>query len=462
MHGDEIIAAIASAPGAGVRGIIRLSGPALDHFLRQLFPSEVLGQGTPRRTQVSLQPESWSAPIPVALHFWPTRRSFTGEPLAELHLPGSPPLINAVLTEAYRHGARAALPGEFTQRAFLNGRIDLLQAEAVLGVIDADSQQTLQQALSQLAGGISGRLGELREELLLHLADLEAGLDFVDEDIEFVNREQLVERLRSVQLDLEALQAQQSQRMTSTGRAQVVLAGMPNAGKSTLFNALCHEAHALVSDVAGTTRDYLQAPVRCGELEIDLIDTAGWEDELLESITVAADQQRDARYVRADLLIWCRACDLSEIQERHDQSRLNSCLDRGFPILLVETKAELALREASQIAAAAPEDPARVVQVSVHTGAGVNELQQVIAARLRELKTDRSELIQSSAARCQHVLHTAIESSIRACTLAEQSAGDELIAVEVRGVLDALGEIVGQVYTDDLLDRIFSRFCIGK
>ena len=210
---DDTIAALASAPGVGGRGIVRVSGGDVRQLLEQHFTSRDAERWT-KATCAARHVGEWQlavdvpwddAPfqnglrLPVEVGLWPTKRSYTGQPLAELHLIGSPPLLEAVLTQLCRSGCRAARPGEFTLRAFLAGRLDLLQAEAVLGVIDAADHVELDQALQQLAGGISQQMGTLRADLLDLLADLEAGLDFVDEDIEFVSREQRLSRVTAAQ-----------------------------------------------------------------------------------------------------------------------------------------------------------------------------------------------------------------------------------------------------------------------
>ena len=449
---EDSIAAPASAPGGGLRGIIRLSGPGLHEVLQRLFPGQVPESRRPVRFAGQAAPQGWTVPIPIDVHYWPTRRSFTGEPLAELHLIGATPLIETLLAEVYRCGCRAAQAGEFTQRAFLNGRIDLLQAEAVLGVIDASSQGQLEAALGQLAGGISTIMKQLREQLLLHLADLEAGLDFVEEDIDFVDRGELQRRLDEVLVWLRALSQQADQRMLAA-RPQVVLAGLPNAGKSTLFNSLIQSSDALVSDVAGTTRDYLQRTVCWSGMNFDLIDTAGWEEALTESLGAAADSQRKARYERADLIVWCEAATLDAAEQQVNDQLRTSCESLGVNLLTATTKSDLC---------PGPDRESATLHLSVHEGRGLEELQQHVVQHLRELRESRSELLHSSAARCRHALAGAIQSAERAQQLAIDQAGDELIAVELREVLDCLGEIVGEVYTDDILDRIFSRFCIGK
>ncbi|MCA9046077.1 MAG: 50S ribosome-binding GTPase, partial [Planctomycetaceae bacterium] len=419
--------------------------------LTKLFPGENWNRVTrPERVEVSIELPDWP-PIPVDVYFWPTAKSFTGEPLAELHLTAASPVVQAVLQQTYAAGVRAAEPGEFTQRAFLNQRIDLLQAEAVLGVIDAHSQQQLETALSQLAGGISSRMHELREVLLLHLADLEAGLDFVEEDIEFVQRDELSRRLDEACEWLSVLAAQSEQRMLTAIRPQVVLAGNPNAGKSSLFNALTETGRSLTSGQSGTTRDYVLQTVEWDGLELDLVDTAGWEDEVQTELDDAMNVQRVTQYERADLILWCTASDLSEEERRLDQTRRERLTESESPLLDVLTKSDLQTS-----------DDSKVASVSVVTGSGLAELRTAIADALREQSRERDSLLGASSARCREAIRLAFESLQRARGLIEMHEGDELIAIEMRTALNHLGEIVGEVYTDDILDRIFSRFCIGK
>ncbi|MEZ5944446.1 MAG: tRNA modification GTPase [Planctomycetaceae bacterium] len=447
----DYIAAIATATGPACRAIVRLSGPTIREFLTTLFPGENWTEvKRPERIETYIELPDWP-PIPVDVYFWPSTKSFTGETLAELHLTAASPIVQAVLQRTYSVGVRAAEPGEFTQRAFLNQRIDLLQAEAVLGVIDARSQQQLETALSQLAGGISSRMHELREALLLHLADLEAGLDFVDEDIEFVDRTELSRRLDEACDWLSLLAAQSEQRMLTAVRPQVVLAGNPNAGKSSLFNALTETGRSLTSGQSGTTRDYVLQTVEWDCLELDLVDTAGWEDEFQTELDDAMNVQRVTQYERADLILWCTAADLSEEERLLDNTRREQLVVRESPLLNVLTKSDRLTLQTNA-----------VVSVSVVTGWGLAELRTTIVDTLREQSRERDSLLGSSSARCREAIRLASESLQRARDLIGMHEGDELIAIEMRTALNHLGEIVGEVYTDDILDRIFSRFCIGK
>lgn len=453
---QDTIAAIGTAPGGALRGMVRLSGPQVLECLADCFqPSDTIELSKVR--VATLVPgvihlaNDAAAPLPCDLFLWPTAQSYTRQPTAELHTIGSPPLLEAVLREVCHHGARLAEPGEFTLRAFLAGRLDLTQAEAVLGVIDAHSDAELSSALTQLAGGLSGPLHALREQLLQLLAELEAGLDFVEEDIEFITAEQLTTQLQAAQQTVAATIAQLDGRAATGELPRVVLVGPPNAGKSSLFNALLERfaldpqhARALVSDQSGTTRDFVTAVLRIEGIELELIDTAGIDpaaqlhtiEQLAQSQT---EQQRDA----ATLVIYCE--DASEPQT-------NACVFMGTPDLIAHTKSDLITNKAQLTQ--------KEVPCSSLTGEGITDLAAQIAAQLNQDSPESG--VALTAARCDESLQHARQSLAAAQTLVATQAGDELVAAEVRTALHALGQVVGAVYTDDILDRIFGQFCIGK
>ncbi len=235
------------------------------------------------------------SPLPATLYVWPNARSYTRQPQAEVHTLGSPPLLQCVLRAVCQAGARPAEPGEFTLRAFLSGRLDLTQAEAVLGVIDARGDDQLRAALEQLAGGLAGPLGQLRDRLLDLLAHLEAGLDFVEEDIEFITARELDGQLLAAAGAVDRLAQQMASRDLAGELPVVALTGWPNTGKSSLFNALLGDCQALVSEVAGATRDYLTGELEWRGLRFQLVDTAGAEPVTTGGLAGAAQHlQRPA------------------------------------------------------------------------------------------------------------------------------------------------------------------------
>jgi tRNA modification GTPase len=308
----DTIAAVASPPGAAPRGILRISGPdvvsCLDRCFRCAGPTGLRRIRRPTVVRGLLQASDPVGEVDTELYLWPTHRSYTRQPMAECHTWGSPPVLDAALRALCDAGARLAEPGEFTLRAFLAGRVDLTQAEAVLGVIDARNRGELDIALRQLAGGLASPLKQLHNDLLDVLAHLEAGLDFVDEDIEFISQEHLTSQLEDAQHRLASIRLQMSQRDVRDDRPRVVLLGWPNVGKSSLFNALCRESAAIVAAGSGTTRDFLARDVVFDGVAFTLIDTAGTTPDTHDQpLAAAARQARDAQAAQADIQLLQRA-----------------------------------------------------------------------------------------------------------------------------------------------------------
>lgn len=451
---DDTIVAIATVPGAAARGILRISGPAALDCLARCFQAR--SNGSPSHS-CKFQTRSGAARVysgtllgslrlPCDLYLWPSARSYTRQPLAEFHTLGSPPLLDAVLRVLCEHGARLAQPGEFTLRAFLAGRLDLTQAEAVLGVIDAHDRRELSTALAQLAGGLSGPLGVLRGELLDLLADLEAGLDFVDEHLEFVTHGEVVERLTRAAHQVASVAEQLVVRGRAGREFRIAVIGLPNVGKSSLFNALAARDAALVSQESGTTRDYLEAPLSLGGLACRLIDTAGFET-VDEPAAMAGRAQRMTaqQHEQADLRILC----LDSTRELRDWERERLHRDSQL-VVLTKCDQPRVLRL-----------PTEAICTSAYSGEGLSELRAAIAQRLIDRNAD-GRAVASTAVRCADSVRRAGESLTTALDLARTQAGDELVAAELRIALAELGRVVGAVYTEDVLDRIFSRFCIGK
>ena len=358
---------------------------------------------------------------------------------------GALPLLTQVLAGCLNRGARHARPGEFTLRAFLSGRIDLTRAEAVLGVIDARNSAQLDAALRQLAGGLSRPIHDLRDRLLDLVAHLEANLDFADEsDVDPLGRAALADELQSSAETLSALTDRLTRRDRPAGNPRVVVSGPPNAGKSRLFNALLGHDRAIVSPRAGTTRDYLTAACDVGGMIVELIDTAGI-DLPRDPIETQAQTHRADQAGQADLLLVCTSPDT-----------LTACGELPHldtPVLSVWTKCDLGRPDPSRAAAA--------ILTSAATGEGLDELRAGIARLVRDSNAE-ADLPASTGARCRDSLVGAQVALGSASQTLRDGGGEELVALDLRLALDELGKVVGAVVTDDILDRIFQRFCIGK
>ncbi|HEY2909391.1 MAG TPA: GTPase [Gemmataceae bacterium] len=445
-HPEETIVALSSAPGPGQRAIVRISGPQARHIVDAVFsPAEPpvprhLAPGSIRLTGVH-------SILPADLYFFRGPHSYTGQDLAELHTIGSTPLVERLVADLLNAGARPAKPGEFTLRAFLAGKLDLPQAEAVHAVIAAGSDADLHDALKQLAGGATQPLHALRDDLLNLLADTEAALDFADEEIEFVGKSETLSRLTAALARLANLKRQFESRTISGRPIRVALVGEPNAGKSSLFNALAGGAAALVSAEAGTTRDYLTHRLDLNGVAVELVDTAGWADA---ADTIEAQSQRlgGEQSRGADVILWCAepGRDFSDL----DATRIAAS---GAIVLRVRTKCDGA-QSTGRNACATEEG-----QTSAIAPGGVDGLRAVLAETVASLT--RPPLAPSQS-RCRHHIDACIRDLQQAHRHILFDDPVELAALALRGALDQLGEMVGAIYTNDLLDRIFSRFCIGK
>ncbi len=459
---NETIVAVASPTSAASRGIVRLTGDDAMIVLERMGFDPVAGQYA-KRLSAEIDLGDPLGRVPVDLLVWPNRRSYTGQPSAELHTYGCLPILQRLVDRTLQAGARAARPGEFTMRAFLAGRLDLTQAEAVLGVIDAENRGALDSALRQLAGNLSRPLERLRGDMLDLLADVEAGLDFVDEDIQFVSDETLVQRLGEIAGQIDSVRTKLVARRQASSMTVVAFRGEPNAGKSRLINTLSQSDAAIVADRAGTTRDTVSVDIEYRGHTIRLVDTAGIESDD-HAISRAAQAQAEQAMQDADIRVWCIDATSNDFECKRDELRTLAERAKTHRVdLWVATKSDmLAAGVESRLTSFEFADPSDRFQNSSISGEGIDSLRERIFAAVLSRLGEETGSVLGTAARCSGSLLGASQSLHQAIELATTAAGHELVAGELRLAVENIGEVTGAVYTDDLLDRVFSRFCIGK
>lgn len=440
----EPIAAIATAPGRGGIGVIRVSGPALSGFAEALCGSVP----EPRRARLTRFRAADASVIDEGLLlYFPAPNSFTGEDVLELQGHGGPVVLRMLLARCVELGARLAEPGEFSRRAFLNGRMDLAQAEAVADLIEASTEQAARSAVRSLGGEFSRRVDALRDELIDLRMLVEATLDFPEEEIDFLQSARAFERLDAIESHLEAVLRTARQGALLREGLRVVLTGRPNVGKSSLLNALAGDDRAIVTDVAGTTRDVLRESIQIEGVPLHVIDTAGLRetDDPIERIGVERSWREIAN---ADVVVM-----VGEAATPGDFEAVDARVPESVPRIRVLNKIDLAGEPARR----GELDGRPAVWLCARSGEGVDLLRAELLATAGWQASGEDVFI----ARERHL--AALREAASHLRTARGLAGSlDLFAEELRLAHDALGEITGAFTPDDLLGVIFSRFCIGK
>ena len=455
---EDTIAAIATPVGAGGVGIVRLSGPQAVAIGDGLF-RPARGQGLAASASYRLRygwVERAGEPVDEVLAVvMRAPRSYTCEDVVELHCHGGATALRAVLELSLEAGARLAGPGEFTRRAFLNGRIDLTQAEAVGDIVRARSVLGLQVSVNQLRGRLYASITELADTVRRMAALVAAGIDFPEEDVVFAHGDEIREALAGVQARLASLVAGAARARRLREGLSVAIVGRPNVGKSSLLNALLREERAIVTDIPGTTRDTLEEAVELAGVAVRLVDTAGVRHT--EDVVERAGIDRARRAMaQAELVLLV--------------------LDAAAPLtpddaqLLAEAPAErtvLVANKCDRLAGPAPAwegalETRGAVVVSARTGAGLADLEARIRACVVDEQRPPLEDALVTNVRQEQAARSALDATGAALEALTQGVGEELLAVDLARVLFALGDIVGETTPDDLLDRIFAEFCIGK
>lgn len=440
---NDVIAAIATAPGNGGVGIIRISGLGALAVLEGVWEGSVRPSGfEPRRVYIGR-----IAFDQVLAFFLKAPSSFTGEDVVEIQAHGGRRGMELLLERVLEAGARMARPGEFTERAFLNGRMDLAQAEAVADLIAATSERAVTLAGRQLEGRLSEYVGKLRNEIKVMRAQMEARIDFPeDEDVQGLRYEEVLERLTSLKARIESLVASYEEGRYLREGVRIAIVGKPNAGKSSLFNALLQDERSIVHPSPGTTRDTVEEVLDLGGLAVRFIDTAGIRpgENGVEAEGIRRSRQKiDQADLSLFVLDSSRPWDVQDDRVRE--------LIGGRRALTVFNKTDLS---------PAFDPPKDAIRVSAKTGEGVEGLKKAMAAAFSE-RTDHAEVILTNL-RHREALLKGAEALERVAEGARAAMSLELLAADLAIAMDALGEVTGEVTNEEILGEIFSKFCIGK
>ncbi|MEI6946799.1 tRNA uridine-5-carboxymethylaminomethyl(34) synthesis GTPase MnmE [Paraflavisolibacter sp. H34] len=453
---DDTIVALATPPGVGALGIIRLSGTAAIEVLNNLFPSKDLAKQASHTLHVGYLKNGEQVLDEVVISLYKAPRSYTGEDVAEISCHGSPFILQQVIDACIQKGARLAKAGEFTLRAFLNGKLDLTQAEAVADLIVSNTAASHKTALTNIRGGFSSALKDLREQLIQFSALIELELDFSQEDVEFADRT----RLNNLVVDAlsqtgRLLQSFKLGNVIKNG-VSVAIIGKPNAGKSTLLNALLNEDRAIVSDIPGTTRDTIEEVINIDGILFRLIDTAGIREHSTDVIETVGIEKSLQKMKQADVVLYL--FDVNEMSNEELRSIAGQLEQQGSNFLLVGNKADAV--DEKEVRAKFT-DVAGIIFISAKSHLHLEVLKERMVDVVLQEKVQAENVIVTNA-RHYHALQQ-VHSSLKdvAEGLENRLPGD-LLALDIRRCLQYLGEITGEITNDDQLDYIFSKFCIGK
>jgi tRNA modification GTPase len=452
---NDIIVALATPQGVGAIGVIRLSGKGCIELVDQLFVSKRLVDQPANTLHVGLLMDDGVKLDEVVVSLFKGPRSYTGEDVVEISCHGSSFILQQIISTCIRRGARLATPGEFTLRAFLHGKMDLVQAEAVADLIASGTKAAQETALNQVRGGFSHVLSQLREELIKFSALIELELDFSQEDVEFADRRSLIDLLNRISITVnDLLQSFQLGNVIKNG-VSVAIIGKPNAGKSTLLNALLKENRAIVSAIAGTTRDTIEEILNIDGILFRLIDTAGIREGADEIEAIGVEKSKE-KMRNADLVLYLfdatteTNSTLAEVVEELRQT--------AKQWLLVGNKVdEQAVLESKQAYFGIEE----AIYISAKEDKGLNAIRTALVDKVTHGAINTEQTIVTNARHFQALEKVALSIVAIQRGIDQQLPGD-LLAIDIRQCLHYLGEITGQISNEDQLDFIFSKFCIGK
>jgi tRNA modification GTPase len=453
---EDTIVALSTPPGVGGIGVIRVSGPEAISISEKILPGINLHDAAGHTMHFGIIRDGEEVLDEAVAGLFKAPHSFTCEDVVEISCHGSPFILQKVLHLLISKGARLAKPGEFTMRAFFNGRFDLSQAEAVSDLIASETQAAHHLAMNQMRGGFSGELKNLREELVHFASLIELELDFSEEDVEFANRPQLLRLLEKMQGKIKTLCESFRLGNVLKNGVSAVIAGRPNAGKSTLLNTLLNEERAIVSDIPGTTRDTIEETLIINGIAFRLTDTAGIRKaaDVIEKQGVERTMQK---IEQASVVMYLfDAGKMSAEEVADDLSKLK--ISSGIPVFPVANKVDIG-EEKNYVEKF--KNIGTVNLISAKNGHGIEALKNNIYDKVVGGRNIHDGVILSNA-RHYEALEATLQNLQKAKTGIENKLSGELVASDIRSALNHLGEITGEVTTDDLLGNIFGKFCIGK
>ncbi|HVI41666.1 MAG TPA: tRNA uridine-5-carboxymethylaminomethyl(34) synthesis GTPase MnmE [Anaerovoracaceae bacterium] len=457
---EDTIAAIATAYGEGGIGIIRLSGEEAESILDKIFvPKHKHKEPIVNKRLYYghiMDPLNSQVIDEVLAVYMKAPATYTTEDVVEIYCHGSIVALRKTLSLVLQNGARLAEKGEFTKRAFLNGRLDLSQAEAVIDIVKAKTDKSYDVALEQMEGALSERIKEIRKVLMDLLVDVAVNLDYPDEDIEIMNYQKLVNSTSQIGDMIDKLLS-----TAGTGRIirdglNVAIIGKPNVGKSSLMNALLKEARAIVTEIPGTTRDTIEEVISIKDIPVKLTDTAGIRETEDQIERIGIEKSKES-FNRADLIIFI--VDGSSPLTKEDRKIMSQIGSRKAIVLINKTDLGLQIEE-EEINISLPH--ARMIKAAIKMNMGIEELEREIVALVYGGQIRQEESLLVTNVRHMELLEKAKTAIGDAYTMAENSEALDFIEVDVRRCWELLGEIIGEAVTEDIIDQVFARFCLGK
>ena len=449
---DDTIVALATAPGIAAIGVIRLSGKNTFEIVSKIFPSKNITVQQSHTIHVGLLKDGQEVIDEVVLSLFKGPKSYTGEDTIEISGHGSPYIQEQIINTCIKYGARLAKPGEFTQRAFLNAKLDLTQAEAVADLIASNTKASQKTALHNIRGGFSHELKSMREQLIQFASLIELELDFATEDVEFADRTKFYALINEIENSTQQLITSFQLGNVIKNGVSVAIIGKPNAGKSTLLNCLLKEERAIVSEIAGTTRDTIEETININGILFRLIDTAGIRTQSKDIIENLGIEKSLEKMNNADIVLYIFDKNITSTEDLSTQIKLFE--DAAIKYLLVGNKADL-----SNSFSTDKDDV--ILSISAKGNIGIEELKEALYQSTVNKSVNTDNTIVTNSRHLQALLQISTSLVSIKSALDNNISGD-LLSIEIRTCLFHLGEITGEITNEDKLDYIFSKFCIGK